>query len=976
MKVKINSKDEEFPEKTTIMDYLKQNNRHISGVCKMKELDPYGSCRLCLVDINNRMLPACSTYPRENDSIDTTSESVISMRRTALELMLSDHEGDCMGPCNNGCPSFSEVQSYVALIAMGKYTEAVELMKKDYILPASLGRVCPAFCEKECRRQFVEGNILIREAKRFAADYDLEHGPWMPEIPPETGKSIGIIGGGPAGLSCAFYLRQKGHAITIYEAMPKLGGMLRYGIPKFRLPKDILDKDIATVIDTGVEVKTNTAIGRDITLAELQKKHDAVFIGTGAWTSMDAGLEGSDKVGVMDAIEFLRKISLGEKVDIGPDVLVVGGGNSAMDVARTAKRLGCNVMLSYRRSMNEMPANPVEIHEAEEEGVEFLTLTNPVGLKGQTKLEEVELVKMELGEPDASGRRRPIVCAGSNYCIAADTIVFAIGQRPDFKLLEQFGIGATKWSAAYDDVTYETNIPGVFVGGDLALGAATVIEAIATAKNAAYMIDWYLKGELPKIKQFLTEPWHHLDEIYSDEKYKNFLLGYKPYKHWKKPTEEMYKDIERKPQGKPMIYPAEKRIKSFDEISETLPEKAILKEVSRCMSCGCLDGFECKLREYATMYGAEQSKFAGEKQVDKIDESHPHIILDNNKCILCGRCVNLTHEITGEGLIDNLNRGFPTKNGPPIGMQLGEVKGDFAGQFVDDCPTGAFAHKTPYPKDGPWDSTPVTTVCYQCGIGCEMNINIFKGVPINISSDDNSWNHGLVCDRPRFIREWEEAVLKPMVKKGNTFEEIPKDKAKELLKKHLDDLAIVLTPNVTNDEAKALIKFAKKHEFKIGAIFDEGKSTAKLADIFKSKRIKLEVELSDYPLLKPFIHIAKKYGAIITNDKPDIAIVNAPAKPENIPTIIMHKGLNELGLIELGLEPIPKAKNYLVIGSTDKKFKGFVISLGKNNYADLILPLPAWINRSGKVINLEGRELEVKQVLEGPSLMDILKTYF
>ena len=634
MKVKVNSEEKDFPAKTTIMEYLRQNNKHIAAVCKMKELDPYGSCRLCLVDVNGRLLPACSTFPRENDTIITNNNVVLNSRRTAIELMLSDHYGDCIGPCNEGCPAKSDVQNYLALIANGKYHEAVELMKKDYILPASLGRVCPAFCEDACRRNLVEGPLSIRLAKRFAADYDLKHGPWMPEIPPATGKSVAIVGGGPAGLSAAFYLRIKGHSVTVYEALTELGGMLRYGIPEYRLPKDILDKDIDTVIKTGVEVKTNTRIGEDVSLEELRMKYDAVFIGIGAWNSYKPRLENCDVSGVMDAIDFLKRIGLGEKVDIGKNVMVVGGGNSAMDVARTCIRLGANVSLAYRRTKKEMPARQIEIEEAEEEGVNFMILSNPINIIGEDRVKEIELVKMELGEPDESGRCRPIVCDGSNYCIDMDTIIFAIGQRPDFTLLEKLGIEHHTWGGAkYNEMTFETNIPGVFVGGDVAIGAATVIEAIATSKKAAKMIDFYLKGNLSKMKEILQEPWNHLDEIDANEKIKEFVLTFEPYNHWKTVTKEDYKDRPRQEKAKAKILPAKERAKTFDEVELTPTEEEILHETKRCMSCGCLDSNNCKLREYAKLYGAKQENFAGELHKDPIDDSHPQIILDNNKCI-------------------------------------------------------------------------------------------------------------------------------------------------------------------------------------------------------------------------------------------------------------------------------------------------------------------------------------------------------
>ena len=976
MKIKLDNEKIEFPEKTTIMDYLRNENKHIPGLCKMKELDPYGSCRLCLVDVNNRILPACSTYPRENDIVHANSEQVIDIRKTAVELMLSDHYGDCIGPCNWGCPTHSEVQNYLALVANGKYHEAVALMKKDYILPASLGRVCPAFCERDCRRNLVEQPVAIRQLKRFAADYDLANGPWMPVIPKSTKKKIAVIGGGPAGLSAAFYSRLNGHEVTIFEAMPKLGGMLRYGIPEYRLPKAILDQDIDTVIKTGIKVKTKIRVGTDITFKELQEKFDVVFIAIGAWKGYTLQLEGCDMPGVMDAIEFLNKVSQGEKVDIGNSVMVIGGGNSAMDVARTAKRLGADVTITYRRTKNEMPAEKIEIEEAEEEGIHFNILSNPVKLMGEGRINEVELVKMELGEPDESGRCRPVVCEGSNYCIQVDTVIFAIGQKSDAEFLEKIGL-ETKWGwIEQDELTYETNIPGVFAGGDVAISPNTVIEAIATGKEAAIMMDFYLENRLPKVKAALERPWEYLDEIDSDEKLKNLILTYRPYNHWKKVTEEDYKDRERLERVKARVLPAEVRSKNFDEVEATITEEEALKEVNRCMACGCLDSFECKLREYSKLYGAKQDNFEGALQYDEIDESHPFVILDNNKCILCGRCINLTHEITGEGLIDNLNRGFETKNGPPVGTKLGEVKGDFVGQFVDDCPTGAFAMKTPFPKHGPWDVTSMTTICSGCGIGCEMNIDVYKGFAVNVSAKEDSWNHGLVCDKPRFERMWEKHIDKPMKKSGNSFVEISIKEAKEIIQKNSKNLAVVLTPTVTNEEAKDLMDFAKKNEFSIGALFEKGISTTKLAQIFNSKRIKLDVNMSDYPLLKPFIHIAKKQGAVITDKDFDIVICNAPAKPQEVPTIIMHKGLNEVGLMQLGLNEAPKAKSYLIIGSTEEKLNGFIISMGMNKSADLILPIPAWINRSGTIVNIEGRELVVKKVLDGPTIMEILKTFF
>ncbi|GAB6136192.1 FAD-dependent oxidoreductase [Thermococcus prieurii] len=501
----VDGKEVDAPADKPLIEFLREIG-HVPGFCYTEELEPYGSCRLCLVETERGVTTACTLKPREGLKVETLSDRVIEMRKTALELLLSSHYGDCIGPCQDACPAHADIQGYLALIAMGKYHEAVKLMKEKYILPAVLGRVCPAFCEEACRRNLVDEPVGIRLAKRFAADYDLENGPWMLEIPPSTGKRVAVVGGGPAGLACAYYLRLKGHEVTIFEAMPELGGMTRYGIPEYRLPRDVLDKDIATVINTGIEVRTNTALGRDVSLEELREKYDAVFLAVGAWKSRKMGIPGEDLEGVMHGIEFLRKVNTGEEVKLGERVIVVGGGNTAMDVARTALRLGAKVTVVYRRSKAEMPANEREVEEAIEEGVEFLFLANPVRIIGDGRVEEVELVRMRLGEPDSSGRRRPVPVEGSEFRVKADNVILAIGQYCDEEFLKSLGIEARRGRAVVDEITLQTNVPGVFAGGDLVLGPSTVIESIATGRRGALMIDLYLRGRLEKAREVLANP--------------------------------------------------------------------------------------------------------------------------------------------------------------------------------------------------------------------------------------------------------------------------------------------------------------------------------------------------------------------------------------------------------------------------------------------------------------------------------------
>jgi len=943
VKLIVNGKEVDVPENKVLLQSLRENGEHIPGMCYDFEIEPYGSCRLCLVETPRGVTTSCTLKPAEGLEIETLNEKIVAMRRTALELMLSDHYGDCIGPCQEGCPAHSDVQGYLALIAMGKYHEAVKLMKEKYILPAVLGRVCPAFCESECRRNLVEEPLAIRQLKRFAADYDLEHGPWMPEIPPSTGKRVAVIGGGPAGLACAYYLRIMGHEVTIIEAMPELGGMMRYGIPPYRLPRDVLDKDIATVINTGIEVKTNTVLGKDITLEELRKEYDAVFLGVGAWKGRKMGIEGEELEGVMQGIEFLRKVNMGEEVKLGKRVMVVGGGNTAMDVARTALRLGAKVTVVYRRSKEEMPANPREVEEAEEEGVEFIFLANPVKIHGNGRVEKVELVRMKLGEPDESGRRRPIPIEGSNFFLEADNVILAIGQYCDDSFLKKLGIEAKRGKAVVDEVTLQTSIEGVFAGGDLVLGPSTVIESIATGRRAALMIDLYLKGKLEKAKEVLIEPSKHIDEIVRDEDLYRILFDLKPYNHWKDVTEKDYEHVERKPRVKSRLKPVEERIKGFVEVEESLTEEEVLKEAERCMSCGCMEVFRCKLREYSTLYEAKQDRFKGETNRFEIDETHPNVVLDNNKCVLCGRCVNLTHEIVGEGVVDYLFRGFKTRISPPLGNTLGDMDGVFIGDMIDVCPTGAISEKLPFIKPGPWKTTPVKTVCNGCSFACEMNIEVYNDMLIRASSVAG-WNNGHLCDICRFKRPWAEDLTFPLL----NGEKVEWDKVREFIESH-KNIALILTPELTNEEIEYFKRVAEEKGFKVGAFVEDGISTATLEDIKKAKKVLLKADIEKYPYLKVLLK-----GKELVEEGYEVAIVEAPAEPLNVPTLILHEGVNEVGLLKLGVKGLPEAEAYVVIGKPRKSLKGDVLAL----------PSGLWAEKEGTIINAFNMELRVNKARE------------
>ena len=465
--------------------------------------------------------------------------------------------------CLNACPAGVDVPGYIALTEQGKYAEALSIHRERNPFALACGRVCPAFCETQCRRGDIDEPIAVRHIKRFMADQEMAS-PWMPERHGAAKKDrVAIVGAGPAGLTAALRLAQKGYQATIFEALPVAGGMMSVGIPDYRLPRDVLNVEIENIQRAGVEIKYNQALGRDFCLDDLMNQgFKSVILAVGAHESRRLGIEGEDKVGVLGGVDFLRQVNLGSPPDVnGKRVVVVGGGNVAIDAARSALRLGASeVNVVYRRTRADMPAYEEEIAAAEHEGVIFHYLTNPIKVMGNGAVAGVEVISQRLGDFDRSGRRRPLPAEGTEFTIQADVLIPAIGQATDVSCLNGDGIDTNRNSTLSVDTSFATSREGVFAIGDAALGPASVVEAVAQGNLVAESVDAYL--QTGKVGKPVYDPPYHLPELTFDM--------------------EAYADAKRP--AVPELDAAQRR-HNFEQVELPMSEKTIREECRRCLRC-------------------------------------------------------------------------------------------------------------------------------------------------------------------------------------------------------------------------------------------------------------------------------------------------------------------------------------------------------------------------------------------------------
>ncbi|ELQ2337380.1 formate dehydrogenase subunit alpha [Vibrio vulnificus] len=764
----------------TVLQAAKVCGVEIPSLCGMNRSGEKIPCDLCVVEVESGgPRRACELEVYNGLTVKTQSEALSAHRKQALNRIMSDHYADCEAPCKTACPAGVDIQSYLYHIAQNDHQKAIEVIKRTLPMPLSIGRVCPAFCESECRRSLVDDAIAIRQLKRHAADADLAaQEAYTPEKKADKNKRIAIVGSGPGGLTAGYYLTNEGYQVDVFEAMPQAGGWLRYGIPEYRLPKRILDKEIELMCRNGMAIHTDKKLGRDISLSQLSQDYDAVCLAVGASKAVAMDYPGSDLDGCYLGVDYLKDFVTEQRFITGKKVAVIGGGNTAIDCARTAVRTGADTTLIYRRTRDEMPAEDYEIEEAEHEGVKFHFLTNPAEniADEQGRVCSVKLEKMALGAADASGRRRP-EATGEYFTEAFDTVIAAVSQQADLSFMqgEALTLPLTRWNTA--DANPETMHSGtgnIFSIGDFRRGLATAVEAVADGRIAAQAIDRFFDGDMENIplKPFNSRKEQKLKQV--DPLH---------FSHLQKVARTIMPELT-----------SQQRKQSFEEVELGFDNAEAMAEAARCLECGCQVNTSCDLRDYATEYGAEQhfhysvnikshDEWQALRQNDPrhkypIDHSSEFIVFDANRCISCGQCIQACREQSVQGVLSfmNLEKGRPVvrpdcrPNFGGQGVMMGDSRCVQCGACVQACPVGAMTDGRDRSQGRETLLKKVDTICTYCGVGCKLTMHVDEAANqiLYVEGAHSPVNEGMLCVKGRYGFDFvasEERLTTPLIRK-------------------------------------------------------------------------------------------------------------------------------------------------------------------------------------------------------------------
>ena len=780
VQITIDGKEITTADGVTILAAARQAAIHIPTLCHARGKNSEVPCELCVVEIEGHEAPvrACETLAEQGMAVTTVSPRLKKHRQERLVRLAETHFGDCKAPCNLTCPGQINVQGYIAHVAKGEYEEAVRLIMERNPFPFSVGRVCPRFCETRCRRILVDEPVSINHLKRFVADWCMtNHVDLGLDREPATGKKVAVIGGGPAGLTGAFYLARKGHDVTVFEAMPKLGGMLRYGMPEYKIPRKVLDYEMDVILRLGISIKLSQRWGKDFTLADLKEKgFEAVLLATGSWVDESLDIPGGTSPGVVPALRLLRETAEGKAKagSYGHRAAVIGGNNIGMEAARTLLRLGVDeVTVIYPRAKLEMPAHQRVVREAEHEGVQFLLMAQPVKIeKGEGGL-DVELIRTKLGEPDDKGIRYPEAIPGSSNHMQVDTVVVSLGQAASAGTFAGGELEAKLELTPKNNVkanprTSLTNLPNVYAAGDVTNGPRSVIQTVVSARRAAENIHAQLMG----VTRDASENRFNFSRgrTFDDVDLRNFE-GVKVKLREKMPER-----------------PPETCIQDFDEISLGFNEQMARKEAARCLSCGCTAYDRCDLKRLAIGHGVDPAKTGmGTKPAYARDISHPVIAVDLNKCIYCQRCKNSCEY----GALELAAGSFDEKGRARSITLTFNDRCVNCGQCVDNCATGALNKKTqiiPLTEE----VREVRTTCPYCGAGCQMILRAKGNTIVEVTADPAmAPNYGALCVKGRFAFDFvgsPDRLRRPLVRKHGHLVETSWEEALDTVAKRFFDI--------------------------------------------------------------------------------------------------------------------------------------------------------------------------------------------